>query len=122
MKLGGQFVDLQASCGCLAGQDQIDTLTVWIGALKGIGASETGGASHKKLTWHPGTLGPQISGRNHQLGAAGDMKGRSGWRLGFMLLQSSSSATERHYQVGATLHSEHLKNIATWRELSTSGT
>eukprot|EP00983_Pelagomonas_calceolata_P023209 731135-Pelagomonas_calceolata.AAC.1 len=43
-KLGGQFVDMQASCGCLEGQmdgklkkEQIGTLFVWIGALEGGG-------------------------------------------------------------------------------------
>eukprot|EP00983_Pelagomonas_calceolata_P017489 547406-Pelagomonas_calceolata.AAC.7 len=42
MKLGGQFVDLQASCRCLEGQMdkefkevQVGTLVVWTGALKG---------------------------------------------------------------------------------------
>eukprot|EP00983_Pelagomonas_calceolata_P030509 957574-Pelagomonas_calceolata.AAC.4 len=39
---GGQFVDLQASCGCLEGQmdgefkeEKIGILIVWIGALEG---------------------------------------------------------------------------------------
>eukprot|EP00983_Pelagomonas_calceolata_P124107 1161075-Pelagomonas_calceolata.AAC.5 len=50
VKSGGQFVDVQASCGCLEGQEQVNTLFVWVGALEGGYWGRGPGGSSAKFT------------------------------------------------------------------------